>query len=460
MQDWSRYVLEAAALVHLRGRVPEVIAVVVMLLTLAILLWLVAWVSRSKKSALTSICAIVAVAVAASVLSWYVTNKVWRPMPDYVGIEVFGPLASGLASIFALLVIAISKKPRRIAVASLTCVIAVLTAYAVPNIYYGTYANLAKVLQGTGDVQDLSEVEGIAPVADIFHPNPAPTAQRVPLEQQWQPRHSSILGSDDRSAASSIAQAEIPATNFSPRPSIIYIPPAYFARPRPLLPVLVLMAGQPGAPEGWLVNGNLKHTMDHFAAQHDGLAPIVAVVDQLSSNFKNPLCSDTNQGAVATYLEHDVPTWLEQHFQVDTRPQSWAVGGLSNGGTCAMQVISRRDGPYRTVLDMSGEEHPNLNSLEMTIEKGFGGDKGAFEANNPLSIFASGADFTGYSAFCSIGDKEPDDVIEGLWKVCQAARDQGMDVEERTYPGTHEWKVWEHALDDELSWLTEKMQLI
>jgi S-formylglutathione hydrolase FrmB len=462
MQDWSRYALKAATLVHLRGRVPEVIAVGMMLLTLAILLWLVARGSRSKKSALTSMCAIAAVAVVASGISWYVTNKVWRPMPDYVGIEVFGPLASGLASIFALLVIAFSKKPGRIAVGSLICVIAVLTAYAVPNIYYGTYANLATVLHGTGDVQDLSEVEGIAPVADIFQPNTAPATQRVPLEQQWQPHYSSDLSSDGRSdsAGSAIVQADIPATNFSPRPSIIYIPPAYFARPRPLLPVLVLMAGQPGAPEDWLVNGNLKHTMDHFAAQHDGLAPIVAVVDQLSSNFKNPLCSDTDQGAVATYLEHDVPTWLKQHFQVDARPQSWAVGGLSNGGTCAMQVISRRDGPYRTVLDMSGEEHPNLHTLQMTIDKGFGGDRDAFEANNPLSIFASGADFTGYSAFCSIGDKEPDDVIEGLWKVCRAARDQGMDVVERTYSGTHEWKVWERALDDELSWLAEKMQLI
>jgi len=130
--------------------------------------------------------------------------------------------------------------------------------------------------------------------------------------------------------------------------------------------------------------------MDRFAEQHNGLAPIVAIADQLSSSFKNPLCSDTENGAVATYLEHDVPAWLEEHFQVDTRPQSWAVGGLSNGGTCAMQVLSRKGGPYRTVLDMSGEEFPNLHNLETTIDKGFGGDKAAFEENNPLSIFSSG----------------------------------------------------------------------
>jgi len=42
MQDWSWYALEAAKLVQLRGRVPEIIAVILMLLTLGFLLWLVA----------------------------------------------------------------------------------------------------------------------------------------------------------------------------------------------------------------------------------------------------------------------------------------------------------------------------------------------------------------------------------------------------------------------------------
>lgn len=430
-----------------------------MLLALVILLWLVAKGSRnnrSKKSSLISTLVIVSIAVALSVAGWYVTNRIWRPMPDYVGLEVFGPLAVGLASIFALVAVLFSKKPGRIAAAAVTCVIAVLSAYAVPNIYYGTYANLAKVLHGTADVQDFSEVDELAPVRDVFRAVDSPGATQVPLVRQWQPHQSVNLSPDD----SAVVRVDIPATNFAPRPAIVYVPPAYFAQPRPLLPVLVLMAGQPGAPEDWLVNGNLKQTMDRFAGQHNGLAPIVAVVDQLSSNFKNPLCSDTENGAVATYLEHDVPKWLEQHFQVDTRPQAWAVGGLSNGGTCAMQVLSRRDGPYRTVLDMSGEEHPNLHTLEMTIEKGFGGDKAAFEANDPLSIFSTGADFTGYSAMCSMGDSETEKAKEELWRVCRAGETNGMDVEERTYPGKHEWKVWERALDDELYWLAAKMNLI
>lgn len=456
MQDWLWYALEAAKLVPLRGRVPEIIAVILMLLALGFLFRLAVKGSSTKKSALIKVCAIVVAVSSVSAIGWYVINKVWRPIPDYIGIDVFGPLASGLGSIVALCVIVFSKNPRRIIAGLLVCVFSLISAYAVPNIHYGTYANLAQVLRGPGKVQAFGEVDGLAPVADVFRPGDGNTAKPTPLEQQWRPRQVDQLSSD----SSVLVQADIPATDFSPRSSIIYVPGAYFARPRPLLPVLVLMPGQPGAPKDWLVNGDLKSTMDRFAEQHNGLAPIVAIVDQLSSSFKNPLCSDTGNGAVATYLEHDVPSWLEQHFQVDTRPQSWAVGGLSNGGTCAMQVLSRKGGPYRTVLDMSGEEFPNLHNLETTIEKGFGGDKAAFEANNPISIFASGEDFTGYSAFCSIGDEESKDVIEGLWKVCRAGRGQGMDVQERTYSGSHEWKVWDRALDDELPWLAEKMNLI
>ena len=456
MQDWSWYALEAAKLVQLRGRVPEIIAVILMLLTLGFLLWLVAKGNSSRKSGLIQVCAIVVAVSVVSTIGWYVLNKVWRPIPDYIGIEVFGPFASGLSGIVALVVIASSKKPRRIIAGLLVCSLSVLGAYAVPNIHYGTYANLAQVLRGPGKVQAFGEVDGLAPVADVYRPGDSESAKQTSLEQRWRPRQAENIGTD----SSVLVQADIPATNFSPRPSIVYLPPAYFTRPRPLLPVLVLMPGQPGTPKDWLVNGDLKNTMDRFAEQHNGLAPIVAIADQLSSSFKNPLCSDTENGAVATYLEHDVPAWLEEHFQVDTRPQSWAVGGLSNGGTCAMQVLSRKGGPYRTVLDMSGEEFPNLHNLETTIDKGFGGDKAAFEENNPLSIFSSGEDFTGYSAFWSIGDKEPRDVIEGLWKVCRAGHSQGMDVQERTYSGTHEWKVWEKSLDDELPWLAAKMNLI
>ncbi|MFV8161296.1 hypothetical protein [Mycobacteroides abscessus] len=55
-----------------------------------------------------------------------------------------------------------------------------------------------------------------------------------------------------------VATALIPGaiSEFSGRPAEIYLPPAYFNDPRPQLPVLVLIASQPGGPRDWLSGGS------------------------------------------------------------------------------------------------------------------------------------------------------------------------------------------------------------
>ena len=93
-----------------------------------------------------------------------------------------------------------------------------------------------------------------------------------------------------------------PASGFTARIGKIYLPPAYFADPRPRLPVLVLLAGQPGTPQDWLSAGKLARIMDRFAADHHGLAPVVVVADDTGSRFGNPLCLDSRRGEADTYL--------------------------------------------------------------------------------------------------------------------------------------------------------------
>ena len=64
-------------------------------------------------------------------------------------------------------------------------------------------------------------------------------------------------------------------SGFAARDAKIYLPPAYFSDPRPQLPVLVLLPGQPGTPQDWLGAGRLVRTMDAFAADRRGLTPVV-----------------------------------------------------------------------------------------------------------------------------------------------------------------------------------------
>ena len=249
---------------------------------------------------------------------------------------------------------------------------------------------------------------------------------------------------------------------FKPRQAFLYLPPAYLTAQRPALPVLVLMAGQPGSPRDWFEIGRLKETMDAYAAAHGGLAPVVVVVDPLGSPYRNPLCSDTPRGGrAATYLQQDVPTWITTHLQVDPDRSHWAIAGLSNGGTCALQVVTRAPETYRVFLAMSPEEHPTLGGEQRTIDRGFGGDRAAYEANDPLSLMAAAPPgrYDGIAGLISIGAQD-EEYASAVPALVNGARDAGIEVDTRQYEGGHGWAVWSAALADEVDWLGEQLGLV
>ena len=139
-----------------------------------------------------------------------------------------------------------------------------------------------------------------------------------------------VEGAGDMPATGTVSTVAIPGTKsrFAARDAWIYLPPAYLTTPRAELPVIMLMAGQPGEPRDWFEAGKLGAVMDAFAAQHQGLAPVVVVVDHLGDRFANPGCVDSPQGNVFTYLTPDVPDWIKANLQVAPDTQSGPSAGF------------------------------------------------------------------------------------------------------------------------------------
>ena len=52
---------------------------------------------------------------------------------------------------------------------------------------------------------------------------------------------------------------------------------------------MILMMGHPGAPDPTVIS----NVLDGFAAQHDGLAPIVIVADLLGAAVNDTACADS-----------------------------------------------------------------------------------------------------------------------------------------------------------------------
>ena len=167
------------------------------------------------------------------------------------------------------------------------------------------------------------------------------------------------------------------ASGFKARPAVVYLPPAYLApdTAKAAFPVLVLLSGMPGSPSDWLHGEQLELTMNNFAARHEGITPVIIMVDHSGTFGNDTECVDSSKGNAETYLTTDVPNFIKQNFRVAQAPKNWAIGGFSAGGMCAAMLTLRHQNVYQHFLDMSGDPTPTLRSPAETLKVLFKGSK-------------------------------------------------------------------------------------
>jgi S-formylglutathione hydrolase FrmB len=259
-----------------------------------------------------------------------------------------------------------------------------------------------------------------------------------------------------------VTEVDVPPTRsgFTARRAWLYVPPAYFAADHPLLPVLMLLGGQPGSPRDWLDGGRLAQRMDAWAGSHGGLAPVVVMPDPLGGPVDNPMCLDSALGRADTYLSQDVPAWVQSHLQVDPDHGHWAVGGFSYGGTCALQLAVGHPAVFRTFFDASGQQAPTLGDPARTLAAAFHGDRAAYAAQDPLTELASHSwAASGSAGYLVVGTQDPD-YQRQQQVVAAAASAAGLPVIATELPGKHAWTVCGAGFDQALPWLSQRMGLV
>jgi S-formylglutathione hydrolase FrmB len=387
--------------------------------------------------------AVLLIAAAVTALLALLVDQVWQPFPDPVPLPVLLLVGAVLAAIgLAALGMRARRLPGRM-VAVLAVLLVAAGSLEGMNVVYREYPTLRTAL-------GLPAVDEIPFTQVPLREQVIAARSGLPLSAIWRPPAG-------MPAAGVVAEVTIPATvsGFAARPAWLYLPPAYLARPRAQLPVLVLLSGQPGSPDDWLNGGRLAERMDAFAAAHNGLAPVVVMPDHLGEPLDNPLCMDSRLGNVATYLSVDVPAWIRGTLQVDPDPSGWAIGGFSNGGTCSLQMAVNAPQVYPTFVDISGEAEPTLGDHTATVQAAFGGDEAAFAAVNPLDVLAR-ATFPGTAGFLVAGEQDTEygPQAQRVFAACKAA---GMDVQLEVKPGGHTFEVWGPGLEDALPWLATRL---
>jgi enterochelin esterase-like enzyme len=146
------------------------------------------------------------------------------------------------------------------------------------------------------------------------------------------------------------------------RVAYVYLPPQYF-EPRyrhHRFPVLYLIHGSPGVAVDWIRGGQIDRTMDHLLTAH-AVQPFIVVMPDANGGFGRDLeCQDVVGGPMdQTYLAHDVVTWTDAHLRTQPDRLHRAIGGLSTGGYCAINLMFRHQDTFSAAVSHSGSGKPD-----------------------------------------------------------------------------------------------------
>ncbi|MCD2193334.1 esterase family protein [Actinomycetospora endophytica] len=263
-------------------------------------------------------------------------------------------------------------------------------------------------------------------------------------------------------ASGIVAPVAIPTkvSGFVARPALIYVPPAWFRRPRPRLPVIVLLHGTPGGPDVWFGAGQATATADAWATAHRGVAPIIVAPDVNGSIDADSECVDSPAGRVETALTVDLPRFVQSTFRTLPPGPAWAVAGFSEGGSCALMLALRHPTLFGTVGDYGGLAGPRLGDTNAdtasTLADLFGGSTAQFAAHEPADLLAR-ARFARLGGWFEVGDADPEPAAAQA-ALAPAARRAGIATCSVVIPGgAHTFDVFSAGFADSLPWLAGRL---
>ena len=364
-----------------------------------------------------------------AVLSWLIIEHIWRPFPDSLPFRIY--LAGAVA--FFVIAAMVAQKGRRL-ILVIPAILGVVATAAVVNQIYQSYPTLRSldptpvaVGMSYSDFRDLTE-------APKINGHDAAALVTLPLDAT--------------------------ESKFTHRDAIAWIPPAYFSDPELKLPVIVLLAGNPGSPDQWFNAGGASDTLADYQARHGGVTPIVISVDGTGSFSANPLCINSERGQVQTWLAVDVPAGIREKLRVDPDQSRWTIGGLSYGGTCSLQVLVNYPESYGTFLNYSGQAELGTGDHRETVDEYFGGSELSFTRANPADQLAE-AIKEGSTAYTGIAGRfvageDDHEAVEDLEKMREVTTEAGMQTEFLTVHGSHDYKTWRNAFRETLDFAAER----
>lgn len=204
-------------------------------------------------------------------------------------------------------------------------------------------------------------------------------------------------------------------------------------------PVVYLVHGFPsGGPDDWLSGGGAVQTDQALARAHAAPPTIIVAVDATAGSGADWECLDVPHGPqLDTYLSQYVPQQIAAHFRALPDRGDQAIGGMSGGAFCALNLGLRHQDKYSVILSTEPEESPGPTGAQL-----LGGDQAALRANTPSEYMSTIPIRQPLAVMLHAGVVAGTDV-ERAHRIADQLAARGVRTAVREEPG--EWHTWRTA---------------
>jgi S-formylglutathione hydrolase FrmB len=304
--------------------------------------------------------------------------------------------------------------------AGLTAVLAVATGAALVNSHYGYYRSLSDIVGDDGG--------GGFPDGNGGGPHP--------------------LGG--------VVLTTIPGTEsgVGSYPAMVYLPPQHWSEPKRAFPVVYLIHGTPGAPDNIFEAG--QAAAGGLAAAVAGNPVIIVAPTAGPDSGSDTECVDGAQGNWETYLTQDVVAAVDKTYRTIAAREDRAIGGLSMGGYCGLNLGLRHRDTYSTIIDLSGETRPTYDDGMRALFGNVPNLDAVVADNSPRTYAARLSSSPPMRLWLDCGTSDAD-VLQPLLGIAGTLRSRGFDVMVKERSGGHSWSVWRAAMAQSVPWAAARM---
>ena len=232
--------------------------------------------------------------------------------------------------------------------------------------------------------------------------------------------------------------------------AIVYLPPQYWSEPKRAFPVIYLIHGTPGAPDDLFRAGRASDA--GLAAARSGF-PVIVVAPSVGQDWTSDTeCVNGAQGQWDTYVSVDVVAAVDHNLRTIHSREGRAIGGMSMGGYCALNLGLQHRDTFSTIFDLSGETGPSFDAGMPALFGSVPDLTAVVNANTPGTYVSKLPALPLERIWLDCGEDDATGPLEDMTAIAPKLQARGFDVVFKTRDGGHEWAVWRAALSESIPW--------